>query len=80
LKKKGGIEMSDERFEKLLGVMLEVKDTVTLLANKIEKLELGQMEMNERLERIEDNIDLLAQKNWKNEKDIYRLKKLMSVE
>jgi hypothetical protein len=72
--------MSEERFEKLLGVMLEVKDTVSLLANKVGKLELGQKEMNERLERIEDNIDLLAQKNWKNEKDIYRIKKLMGIE
>lgn len=79
--------MSDEKFDKLLEVMFEVKETVDGLQKtvidldkRVGNLEAGQKEMNEKLDRIEDNNDLLAQKNWQNEKDIYRIKKLMGVE
>lgn len=86
--------MTDERFDKLLQVMLEVKgsvDTLTQrvggleqkvdsLEQKVDNLEKGQKEINDKLDRLEDNIDLLAQRQWNNEKDIYRIKKTIGVE
>lgn len=72
--------MTDERFDKLLNVMLDVKDTVDSIEKRVGNLEVGQKQILHRLDKLEDNIDLLAQKQWNNEKDIYRIKKTIGVE
>ncbi|MFC0274013.1 hypothetical protein ACFFIX_21905 [Metabacillus herbersteinensis] len=78
--------MSDEGFDKLLTVMLDVKETVDLLVKKVDKLEQkvdkleqGQKETHQKLDKLEDHIDLLASKQWKSEKDIYTIKKTMGL-
>lgn len=72
--------MTDERFDKLLNVMLDIKETVDSIEKRVKNLEVGQKQILDRLDRLEDNIDLLAQKQWNNEKDIYRIKKTIGVE
>lgn len=50
------------------------------LEQKVNKLDLGQTEMKEKLNKMDDAIDLIANKQWKNERDIYTLKKLVSLD
>ncbi len=99
--------MTDERFDKLLQVMLEIKDTVGVLVQKVDKLEqrfdkleqkverleqkferleqkvddleFGQKGITEKLDKVDGHIDLIAHKQWENEKGIYSIKKTLGL-
>ncbi|WP_261129817.1 hypothetical protein [Bacillus sp. Marseille-Q3570] len=75
--------MSEEKLDKLLSVMLGMKDDLSDLGKGVGGLrkdfEDFRKETNEKLDKIESNIDLLASKTWNNEKDINRLKTLMGI-
>jgi len=47
------------------------------IQKRLGHLESGQQEINQTLTNIEGNIDLLAQKQWNNEKDIYNMKRTL---
>jgi predicted RNase H-like nuclease (RuvC/YqgF family) len=66
--------MSDERLDKLLEVMLEMKDKQDEMQEEMrnfgEELHDFRVETNQRFDKLEANIDLLANKTWRNEKEI----------
>lgn len=68
--------MTEERFDKLLKVMLEFREDFNQF--KAEMYEFRK-EVNERFDRLDSNIDLLALKSWNNEKDIDHIKKTMRL-
>ncbi|MGP4081172.1 hypothetical protein ACTWQL_14785 [Pseudalkalibacillus sp. R45] len=75
--------MSEEKLDKLLSVMLDMKEDLSGLGKEVNGLKMDfddfRKETNEKLDKIVSGIDLLASKTWNNEKDINRLKTLMGI-
>lgn len=55
----------------------KVMEGIYDIQKRLGHLENGQHEIKQKLTDIEGNIDLLAQKQWNNEKDIYNMKRTL---
>jgi uncharacterized protein YukE len=70
--------MSEET-KRLLHALLEgqkeISANIKSLDERVQSLEGGQKEIKSQLTKIENSIDLLAQKDWQNEREINFVKK-----
>lgn len=76
--------MTDERFDKLLNVMMDMKKMQEDMQTEQREMKQTQQGILQRLDQMNDKIDnlggditLLAQKQWENERSIHRIQKLI---
>ena len=82
--------MTDDRFDKLMSFMVEFKEDFNQFKEELHEfknemykfkddMSIFRTDVNERFDRLDGNIDLLAMKHWKDEKDIDRIKNTMGL-
>jgi uncharacterized protein YukE len=68
-------EETKQLLHALLEGQKEISANIKSLDERVQRLEGGQKEIKSQLTKMENSIDLLAQKDWQNEREINFVKK-----